>query len=167
MKKLIFRTKRSMVIFLLLLSPVLAIAQVVTGKVVLFDDKEALPGVNVLEKGTTNGTITDIDGNYSIHLKNPNSTLVFSMVGMITQEKRVSAGDKVDVTLQSDHYQLDQVVVTGYSTQKKSDLTGSVTVVSVEIILLKVCRDVFRVWKLPPMVIPVVLQRYASEVSVR
>lgn len=50
MKKLIFRTKRSMVIFLLLLSPVLAIAQVVTGKVVLFDDKEALPGVNVLEK---------------------------------------------------------------------------------------------------------------------
>ena len=47
MKKLIFRTKRSMVIFLLLLSPVLAIAQVVTGKVVLFDDKEALPGVNV------------------------------------------------------------------------------------------------------------------------
>ena len=132
MKKLIFRTKRSMVIFLLLLSPVLAIAQVVTGKVVLFDDKEALPGVNVLEKGTTNGTITDIDGNYSIHLKNPNSTLVFSMVGMITQEKRVSAGDKVDVTLQSDHYQLDQVVVTGYSTQKKSDLTGSVTVVSVD-----------------------------------
>lgn len=85
---------------------------------VLFDDKEALPGVNVLEKGTTNGTITDIDGNYSIHLKNPNSTLVFSMVGMITREKRVSAGDKVDVTLQSDHYQLDQVVVTGYSTQK-------------------------------------------------
>ena len=112
MKRLIFRTKRSMVIFLLLLFPILSIAQ-----------------VNVLEKGTTNGTITDIDGNFSIHLKSPNSTLVFSMVGMIKQEKRVNAGDKVDIVLQPDHYQLDQIVVTGYSTQKKSDLTGSVTVV--------------------------------------
>ena len=132
MKRLIFRTKRSMVIFLLLLFPILSIAQVVTGKVILFEDKEALPGVNVLEKGTTNGTITDIDGNFSIHLKSPNSTLVFSMVGMIKQEKRVNAGDKVDIVLQPDHYQLDQIVVTGYSTQKKSDLTGSVTVVSVD-----------------------------------
>lgn len=132
MKRLIFRTKRSMVIFLLLLFPILSIAQVVTGKVILFEDKEALPGVNVLEKGTTNGTITDIDGNFSIHLKSPNSTLVFSMVGMIKQEKRVNVGDKVDIVLQPDHYQLDQIVVTGYSTQKKSDLTGSVTVVSVD-----------------------------------
>ena len=58
-------------------------------------DSKGVPiiGANVVIKGTTNGTISDFDGIYSIHLKNPNSTLVFSMVGMITQEKRVSAGD--------------------------------------------------------------------------
>ena len=132
MKKVTFRTKRGTVIFLLLLFPVWMVAQIVTGKVISSEDKEGLPGVNVLEKGTTNGTITDIDGNYSIKLKNPTSTLVFSMVGMMKQEKRVNGGDKVDITLQPDHYQLDQIVVTGYSTQKKSDLTGSITVVSME-----------------------------------
>lgn len=70
MKRLIFRTKRSMVIFLLLLFPILSIAQVVTGKVILFEDKEALPGVNVLrKKGTTNGTITDIEWKFFYSFK--------------------------------------------------------------------------------------------------
>ena len=90
MKRLIFRTKRSMVIFLMLLFPILSIAQVVTGKVILFEDKEALPGVNVLEKGTTNGTITDIDGNFSIHLKSPNSTLVFTGVPLKREDLNIS-----------------------------------------------------------------------------
>ncbi len=132
MKKVTIKTKKGAVIFLLLLFPVWALAQTVTGRVTSAEDKEGLPGVNVLEKGTTNGTITDIDGNYSIKLKDPASTLVFSMVGMMKQEKRVKGGDNVNVVLQADHYQLDQVVVTGYSTQKKSDLTGSITVVSME-----------------------------------
>ena len=135
MNKLMFKAKRSMFFFLLLLSPVCLIAQTVTGKVISAEDKEALPGVNVIEKGTSNGTITDFDGNYSIKLKNPSSTLVYSMVGMMKQEKQVKAGDKADVALKSDQFQLDQVVVTGYSTQKKSDLTGSITVVSVDDIM--------------------------------
>lgn len=71
MKKVTFITQRSAAFFLLLLFPVWIMAQTVTGRVISSEDKEGLPGVNVLEKGTANGTITDIDGNYSIQLKNP------------------------------------------------------------------------------------------------
>ena len=119
--------------FFLLLSPLCMMAQTVTGKVISADDGAGLPGVNVIEKGTTNGTITDADGRYSIQLRNPSpSALVFSMVGMVKEERRVTGGNKVDVVLQADNYQLDQVVVTGYSTQRKADLTGSVSVVTVD-----------------------------------
>lgn len=120
-------------LFFLLLSPLCMMAQTVTGKVISADDGAGLPGVNVIEKGTTNGTITDADGRYSIQLRNPSpSALVFSMVGMVKEERRVTGGNKVDVVLQADNYQLDQVVVTGYSTQRKADLTGSVSVVTVD-----------------------------------
>lgn len=121
-----------MFFFLWLLFPVCMMAQTITGKVVSAEDSEPLPGVNIIEKGTSNGTITDFDGNYSIKLKNPGSTLVFSMVGMTKLEKPVKSSGRIDVAMKADQYQLDQVVVTGYSTQKKSDLTGSITVVSVD-----------------------------------
>lgn len=132
MNKQMFKAKRSVFFVLWLLLPVCLVAQTVTGKVISADDGEALPGVNIIEKGTSNGTITDFDGNYSLKLKSSGSTLVFSMVGMMKQEKPVKGTSRLDVTMKADQYQLDQVVVTGYSTQKKSDLTGSITVVSVD-----------------------------------
>lgn len=107
-------------------------SQIVKGRVVSMEDQSGLPGVNILEKGTNNGVISDLDGNFSIKLEKESSTLVFSMVGMVTLERNVAGNLVLDIVMQPDRYQLDQVVVTGYSTQKKSDLTGSVTVVSVD-----------------------------------
>ena len=109
MKRLIFRTKRSMVIFLMLLFPILSIAQVVTGKVILFEDKEALPGVNVLEKGTTNGTITDIDGEYSIGIsKADKKILQASYLGYETKQERIGGRRVVNFFLKESSQALDK-----------------------------------------------------------
>ncbi len=87
-----------------------------------------LPGTNILESGTSNGVQTDFDGNYSITV-NEGATLVFSYIGMVTQSISVSGKEKVNVTLIEDAAQLDEVVVVGYGSQKKVNLTGSVEVV--------------------------------------
>lgn len=104
---------------------------IVSGTVIGSDDGEGIPGVTIAEKGTANGTVTDIDGKYTIELRSPASTLVFSVIGMISQERKAKPGDIIDITLAVDAHQLEQVVVTGYSTQKRADLTGAVSVVSV------------------------------------
>ena len=85
--------------------------RVVSGKVTSEDDGTGLPGVNVLVKGTTNGTITDVDGNYSISVSD-GATLVFSFVGFESQEIAVGSRSSVDVSLSSDIKQLSEVVVT-------------------------------------------------------
>ena len=96
----------------------------VTGKVI--DDLgESMIGVSILEKGTTNGVVTDIDGNYTLSV-NQGATLVFSYVGYVTQEHVVSGGT-LNVTLKEDTETLDEVVVVGYGVQKKSDLTGAIS----------------------------------------
>ena len=97
-------------------------------------DGESLPGVNVVEKGTTNGTITNIEGAYSLTLP-PNATLVFSSVGFTAREVPVGNQSVVDVVLNEDVQQLDELVVVGYGTQKKSDLTGSIARISGEEVL--------------------------------
>lgn len=93
---------------------------------------EPIIGASVVEKGnTTNGTITDLDGNFS--LKAPsNATLIFSYIGMKTQDVAVKGKTKIDVTLHDDAQALDEIVVIGYGTAKKKDLTGSVSSVSGE-----------------------------------
>ncbi|MBC7921542.1 MAG: TonB-dependent receptor [Ferruginibacter sp.] len=97
----------------------------VTGRV--SDEKsEGIPGVNVLVKGTLTGTATDFKGNYSLSVPDANATLVFSAIGYLTQEVPVGNQAVLDVALQEDINQLKEVVVVGYGTQKKSDLTGSV-----------------------------------------
>lgn len=107
-------------------------ARKVTGTVK--DSKgEALLGVNVVEKGTTNGTITDLDGNFTLDVS-PNATLDFSYIGYITQSVRVT-GNVVNVTLEEDTQALDEVVVVGYGTQAKKDITGSVAVVDTKDLL--------------------------------
>lgn len=91
------------------------------------DTGQGLPGVNILEKGTTNGTMADFDGNYAISVSDENAVLVFSYIGFATQEKAVGSNSTINVTLQSDLTDLDEVVVVGFGRQKKETLTGAVT----------------------------------------
>ena len=81
-------------------------------------------GASVMEKGTSNGTVTDLDGNYSLSV-GPNATLVITYVGFKTQEIRVGNETRLDVTLEEDNTNLDEVVVIGYGTQKKKLITGA------------------------------------------
>ncbi len=103
----------------------------VSGKVKSSDDGSGIPGVNILEKGTTNGTVTDTDGNYTISV-GANATLVFSFVGYTTQEVAVGSQTSLDVTLGSDVTSLSEVVVVGYGTQDKKEITSSVSSVKSE-----------------------------------
>ena len=104
----------------------------VTGTV--SDEMGPLPGASVLVKGTTNGTQTDFDGNYTIDAPS-NATLVISYIGFKTMEVAIDNQTTISVTLQEDASKLDEVVVTGYGTQAKKDLTGSVSVVDTEDLL--------------------------------
>ena len=107
-------------------------AKKVTGTVT--DAKgEPLLGVNVVVKGTTNGTITDLDGKYSLEVE-PNSILVVSYIGYVSQQIPAS-GSVVNVTLKEDTQNLDEVIVVGYGTQQKKDITGSVAVVDTKELL--------------------------------
>ncbi|HEY0741251.1 MAG TPA: SusC/RagA family TonB-linked outer membrane protein [Chryseosolibacter sp.] len=116
---------------LLLLVTTMAWSQsrTVTGKVTSSDDGTGLPGVNVIEKGTNNGTATDADGNFSISVPQ-NATLVFSFVGYQTQELPVGTQSTVNVSLSSDVTSLSEVVVVGYGSQEKKELTSSVVSLS-------------------------------------
>lgn len=93
---------------------------------------EPLIGVNVMEKGTTNGTITDVDGKYNLPLTGRNSILVFSYIGYLTQEIPVSSQKVINVTMKEDTEELEEVVVIGYGTAKKKDLTGAISSVKTE-----------------------------------
>ncbi|MCU0450951.1 MAG: TonB-dependent receptor [Bernardetiaceae bacterium] len=99
--------------------------RMVSGKVTSGEDGSALPGVSVVVKGTTNGTTTDVEGNYKITVPD-NATLLFSYVGFIKQEQAVGPRSVVDVALVPDTKVLTEVVVTGYGVQAKRELTGSI-----------------------------------------
>lgn len=94
---------------------------------VVRDENGPLPGANVLEKGTTNGTTADANGHFSLQVMDGNSVLVFSFIGYTSQEVAVGNQTTIDVTLQADLRTLSEVVVVGYGTVKKSDLTGAVS----------------------------------------
>ncbi|MFY0600167.1 MAG: TonB-dependent receptor [Cyclobacteriaceae bacterium] len=98
----------------------------ISGKVISSEDGQGLPGVNVILKGTSTGTITDFDGNYSIEVPNEESILVFSFVGFTAQEVVVGNTTAIDIELIADLTALQEIVVIGYGKQKKSDLTGAV-----------------------------------------
>lgn len=91
---------------------------------------ESLPGVTVLVKGSTQGTVTNADGNYSLENVPEDATLVFSFVGMRTQEVEVGGQTTIDVTMVVDAIGIEEVVAIGYGTMKKSDLTGSISSVT-------------------------------------
>ncbi len=90
---------------------------------------EPIIGASIVEKGTTNGTVTDLDGNYSLKVK-PGSIVTISYVGFVTQT--VKAGGSVNVTLQEDQKSLNEIVVIGYGTQRKGDITSAITSVKAE-----------------------------------
>src|SRR5689334_20068231 len=98
----------------------------VTGHITSADDKSSLPGVNVLVKGTLVGTVTDVDGNFSIDVPSQDVTLVFSYIGYATEEIVLGEKTVVDVALTADVQSLSEIVVVGYGTQKKADITGAV-----------------------------------------
>ena len=103
---------------------------VITGTVIDAADKLSIPGANIVEKGTTNGTATDPDGNFILKTNNPNATLVISFMGYTTKEVPLQGNKKITIELSSDVQMLKDVVVVGYGTVKKSDLTGTVSTIS-------------------------------------
>lgn len=133
MKKSLIFMKTIFLLVLFLISVTISYAQEksISGKVT-DDDGLGIPGVTVLEKGTTNGTVTDVDGNYSLTVSSSAAIVVFSYVGMTTREIEVGDQSVIDVTMEASAIGLDEVVVVGYGTQKKSDITGSVASVSTE-----------------------------------
>ncbi len=86
---------------------------------------QPIPGVNVVEKGTTNGTVTDADGKFLLTVSDRNAVVVFSFIGFASQEVSVGGRATLDIILSEDAQSLDEVVVVGYGTQRRSDLTGS------------------------------------------
>ncbi|MFM7486876.1 MAG: carboxypeptidase-like regulatory domain-containing protein, partial [Cytophagales bacterium] len=98
----------------------------VTGRVVSREDGSSLPGVNVVVKGTTTGTVTDADGKFSILVPSSNSSLMFSFIGLKTSEIAVGDRSTIDIQMESDVTQLAEVVVTGFGSQLKPDLTGNI-----------------------------------------
>ena len=105
--------------------------ELITGTVTSETDGMPLPGVNVIIQGTSNGAVTDMDGNYSIEV-NENDVLVFSFIGFKQQEIAVGTQTEINVALSEDLNALDDVVVVGYGTQRREDLTGSVAVIKAE-----------------------------------
>ena len=104
---------------------------VVTGKVT-DEDGNPLPGVNIIIKGTLTGGITDLNGNYSIEVGDPEAVLVFTFIGMLTQEIKVGDQTEINITMARDVIGLEEVVAIGYGTMKKDELTSSVASVKID-----------------------------------
>ena len=93
---------------------------------------ESLPGVNVIEKGTSNGSITDLDGNFEVSSNTESVVLTFSMVGYLTFENTFTPGSKLDITLTENVVGLNEVLVVGYGTQKRANVTGAISKLNAE-----------------------------------
>lgn len=121
-----------MVLLLFSSMAVWAQSRTITGRVTSSDDGTGLPGVNILEKGTSNGAVTDANGSYAIQVSGSNAVLVFSFVGYATSEVTVGSQTKVDVSLSADVTALSEIVVIGYGSVEKKDVTGAVADISSE-----------------------------------
>src|SRR5690606_36303893 len=95
-------------------------------------DGMGIPGVNILIKGETTGTVTDVEGNYALNVPNDDDILVFSSIGYISQEVPVEGRTTLNVSLEEDTQNLDEVLIVGYGTHKKINLTGAVSQVTAE-----------------------------------
>jgi TonB-linked SusC/RagA family outer membrane protein len=126
------RKLKMLVLFCTVSFAVMAQTKSISGVVKSSEDGESLIGVTVMVKGTSTGTITNIDGKYSITVPNSDAVLVFSMIGMKKEELKVGANTTLNVTLSQDSKVMDEVVVTGYSSERKADITGAVSVVKMK-----------------------------------
>ena len=152
MKKtqLIFCTKRQNIKFILLLCflmfSITRIGAQNTGYdvsgMVTNNKGEPVIGASIIEKGTTNGAITSINGSYSMKISGRDAVLMFTSLGMIPQELRVSGRNTIDVILQEDNFLLDELVVIGYGQMKRSDLTGSISSLKADVIENKTIASV-------------------------
>lgn len=106
----------------------------ITGTITSSEDNSGLPGVNVIVKGTSTGTVTDIEGNYSLDVPASGVALVFSSVGFTTQEVMIGDQSVISLTLKADITALEEIVVVGYGTQEKVNLTGAVGVAKGEVL---------------------------------
>ena len=122
-------------IYLFLLLSTLAVfgqQRTITGTVTDAADSKSIPGVTVLVKGTTNGTTTDINGKYTLKISETTKELLFTFIGMKSMEIPVTASNVIDARMVSEAVNLDEVVVIGYGSVKKSDLTGSVASIRID-----------------------------------
>jgi len=119
-------------IFLFLPNELFSQNNIIKG-IVTDNNSEPLIGVNVVEKGTTNGTVTDINGNFSLQVSK-GEIIVFSYIGYITQELKVHDSNTLEVVMLDDSSLLDEIVVVGYATMKKRDLIGAVEQVGSDVI---------------------------------
>ena len=134
MKNVVQKIQKIPFLFMLVLvffTCISASAQIqIKGTVVSANDPEPMIGVAILEEGTSNGRITDLNGNYSIQVSNSNATLTASFIGYKTQTVKVNGRSVINFRLEEDTQVLDEVVVVGYGVQRKSDLTGAVASVN-------------------------------------
>ncbi len=113
-------------LFLLCSSTVNAQSLTVSGAITESEGQTPLPGVNIIEKGTSNGVSSDFDGNYSLEVSNQNAIIVISFIGYETQEIEINGRSAIDIELNSTNEALDEVVIIGYGEIRKRDLTGAV-----------------------------------------
>ncbi|MFY0625229.1 MAG: TonB-dependent receptor [Reichenbachiella sp.] len=136
LRKIIFCQKQIRLLLMLLsfliTLPVAAQDAVVISGAIVSETGEGFPGVTILEMGTSNGTVTDIDGNFTLTVTDGNATLKVSFVGYETQEVKVGGRSTLEISLAPDVKQLEEIVVIGYGTQKKSHLTGAISKVKNE-----------------------------------
>lgn len=130
------------ILFLLLLFPLSSVAQEKVKGMIKDAIGEPLTGVNIAQKGTNQGTMSDIDGNYELILNGKNATLIFSYIGYQTKEMSVSGKSELNVVLLEDNQLLDEVVVIGYGTAKKRDLTGAISSIRTDKLAAEAPRSV-------------------------
>ena len=128
-KKMKIKTQLTLLLFFC--GVILTYAQTVVSGTVIGGDGQPIPGATVLVQGTNNGTTSDFDGNFTITIEN-NQNLEISYIGYETQVVAFTGQDTLNISLVQDLTELDEIVVTGYGTQKKSNLTGSISKVTNE-----------------------------------
>ncbi|VBB48394.1 SusC/RagA family TonB-linked outer membrane protein [uncultured Paludibacter sp.] len=124
--------KSTLLLLLFMIVPGWVFSQTIIRGTVTDTSNETLVGVSVMEFGTNNGTVTNIEGKYELKVSNPNATLNFSYVGYKSKTVQVSGQQVINVILESDVVGIDEVVVVGYGTQRRSDVTGAISSVNAE-----------------------------------
>jgi hypothetical protein len=125
-----YRILENNVVVITPLAEPLAQAGTIKGRITDAATGQPVVGANIVIEGTSLGTISGIDGGYTLNITNKNAILVISFIGMTTQKVPVNNQQVIDVSLKSDAAMLEEVVVTGYGTQKKKDVTGAIAVIS-------------------------------------